>query len=140
MLYEGLKFTKRRINMNHIFDNYKKSRVPSGLENQLNGKTAMENYIDYKRKWEREQEKEELEKKLYDSIMDAVFLSVMASEENITAMAGADIIATIQAAFDGGKINPGAFQKKTFATDLGIILGRALADAPFKILEELFRD
>ena len=66
--------------------------------------------------------------------------TVSASDEDAEAMAVcamAESIDYFNAALNG---TPAPASKKSFSVELGAMLGRALGQAPFKLLEEIFKD
>ena len=110
---------------------------------QMNGKTAQENYIDQKRKWQnkykKQRELEELKKKMEEQIFEAVMYT-MEETEAFEEEVASDVVNMIEAAFDGNSIRSGQLQDKSFSADLGATLGRALAMAPFQLLDEFLKD
>jgi len=51
-----------------------------------------------------------------------------------------DIVNMISSAFETGSMRPEKLENRSFSSDLGATLGKALAMAPFKLLEEAFDD
>lgn len=120
----------------------------SGLMNNLvyyqrNGKTAQENYIDQKRKqqqnYKKQRELEKLKKQMEDQIFEAVMYT-MEQTEAFEEEVASDIVNMISSAFETGSMRPEKLENRSFSSDLGATLGRALAMAPFKLLEEVFDD
>lgn len=82
----------------------------------------------------RAEAKKEIERQLLEAIV-----STMEQGSEIVADAAADdIVATINAALTGTPAP--ASNKKSFAVELGAMLGRALGQAPFKLLDDIFKD
>ena len=81
----------------------------------------------------REETKKEIQKQLIETLMYAM-------EQGIEVVAEAtvdDIVSGIEAAL-GGK-QPIKATKKSLSAELGEILGRALVQGPFKLLDDLFK-
>lgn len=120
--------------------NYYKKKMPEWAAAQLNGKTAEENYYRQKRKFQKRElirnALEEIQKE-YDN---ALYFAIQEEEERISEMAANNFISQITAAFDGGTINPNALKNKSFAAELGAAFGRAIGQAPFKLLEEILEE
>ena len=120
----------------------------SGLMNDLvyyqrNGKTAQENYIDQKRKWQKKYKKQRELEKLKKQMEDQIFEAVMYTMEQTEAFeeeVASDIVNMISSAFETGSMRPEKLENRSFSSDLSETLGRALAMAPFKLLEEAFDD
>ena len=84
----------------------------------------------------REEAKKEIERQILEAI-------VMTMEQGVgtVADAAADyIINSINAAVSGGSGAGKALSNKSFSAELGVILGKALGQAPFKLLDEIFKD
>ena len=125
---------------------YNRSRgyLPDRYYYQLNGKDAFSNFQEQHKKLrdqyiQREQIKE-LKKKLEQQILEAV---IMSFDENYSYIANAmaeDLNNKLSAAFQGGKIQPENLTNSSFTLHLGNALARALALAPFKLIDEFFDD
>ena len=48
-----------------------------------------------------------------------------------------DIVNKINATFEGGSIHPERFTSMSFSKQLALMLGKALGQAPFKLLDEI---
>ena len=81
----------------------------------------------------REEAKKEIERQLLEAIVSTM---EQGSEMMVEATAN-DIVASINAALNG---TPAPASKKSFSVELGAMLGKALGQAPFKLLEEIFKD
>lgn len=77
--------------------------------------------------------KKEIEKQL----LEAILCTMEQGSEVVASAAADDIIASINAALTGA---PAPASKKSFSADLGKMLGIALGQAPFKLLDEIFQD
>ena len=81
----------------------------------------------------REKAKKEIERQL----LEAIVSTMEQGSEMVADAAATDIVASINAALNG---TPAPASKKSFSVELGAMLGRALGQAPFKLLEEIFKD
>ena len=81
----------------------------------------------------REKAKKEIEKQL----LEAILCTMEQGSEVVASAAADDIIASINAALTG---TPAPASKKSFSAELGKMLGVALGQAPFKLLDEIFKD
>jgi len=111
---------------------------------QQNGRSPQWNYEYQHRKFMREIEereaakaREEAKKKIEQQILDAINLTMQQGSEQVAEAAADDIIASINAAL-GGTAAPSS--KRSFSADLGAMLGKALGEAPFKLLDDIFKD
>ena len=66
-----------------------------------------------------------------------MLITMEQGSEVVATAAADDIIASINAAING---TPAPASKKSFSAELGAMLGRALGEAPFKLLDEIFED
>lgn len=75
---------------------------------------------------------------LQQSIVDTVIQVLMQNLDILADMVAADVVYNVNAAFGNAA---GAARKNSSLTDmLGKQLGRALAEAPFKLLDEIMND
>lgn len=119
-------------------------KMPDWVYYQVNGKSAAENLFEQRKKFYREIEereaakaREEAKKKIEQQILDAIVLTLQQGEELVANAAADDIIASVEAAVGNGTIPR---KKMSFSQELGFILGKALGEAPFKLLDEMFDD
>lgn len=118
--------------------------MPTWAWVQQNGRSPEYNYEYQKREMykaieEREAAKrrEEAKKQIEQQILDAIVLTMQQGEELVANAAADDIIASVNAAFNGGTVSK---SNKSFSAELGAMLGRALGQAPFKLLDDIFKD
>ena len=111
---------------------------------QQNGRSPQWNYEYQKRKFlmeieEREAAKRraEAKKEIERQLLEAIVSTMEQGSEMVADAAANDIVASINAALNG---TPAPASKKSFSVDLGAMRGRALGQAPFKLLEEIFKD
>lgn len=132
-------FTPEQIDFLHSRGN-----MPDWMWVHQNGKSPQWNYEYQKRKMyqqieEREAAKrrEEAKKELEKQLLEAIAMTMEQGSEVVASAAADDIIASINAALTG---TPAPASKKSFSAELGVMLGRALGQAPFKLLDEIFKD
>lgn len=135
-------FTIDEINYYHD-----RGQMPDWAWVQQNGRSPEWNYNYQKqkmyaemRKREKAKQREEAKKQIEKQILDAIAYTMMEGEEQVANAAANDIISSINATFGGGSINTQHLTNKSFSANLGAILGRALGEAPFKLLDEIFKD
>ena len=111
---------------------------------QQNGRSPQWNYEYQKAKMYRELEereaakrREEAKKEIERQLLEAIVSTMEQGSEMVADAAATDIVASINAALNG---TPAPASKKSFSVELGAMLGRALGQAPFKLLEEIFKD
>ncbi len=111
---------------------------------QQNGRSPQWNYEYQKAKMYAELEareaakrREEAKKEIERQLLEAIVSTMEQGSEMVADAAANDIVASINAALNG---TPAPASKKSFAVELGAMLGRALGQAPFKLLEEIFKD
>ena len=111
---------------------------------QQNGRSPQWNYDYQRRKMherirEREaaEEREKAKKEIEKQLLEAILFTMEQGSETVASAAADDIIASINAALNG---TPAPASKKSFSADLGKMLGVALGQAPFKLLDEIFKD
>lgn len=111
---------------------------------QQNGRSPQWNYEYQKAKMYRELEereaakrREEAKKEIERQLLEAIVSTMEQGSEMVADAAANDIVASINAALNG---TPAPASKKSFSVELGAMLGRALGQAPFKLLEEIFKD
>ena len=111
---------------------------------QQNGRSPQWNYEYQKAKIYRELEereaakrREEAKKEIERQLLEAIVSTMEQGSEMVADAAADDIVASINAALNG---TPAPASKKSFSVELGAMLGRALGQAPFKLLEEIFKD
>lgn len=113
-------------------------KMPARYWAQLNGKTAQENYKEQKAIILRELEVKELEKQMeqeiFVSMMSAIDNGASALEQDVAQ----NVVNSIEATFSGGGIHPERLN--SFSKQIAIGLGKALGDAPFKMLEDLLHE
>lgn len=114
---------------------------------QQNGRSPQWNYEYQRKKFLREIEereaakrREEAKKEIERQILDAIVLTMNQGAETVADAAADDIISSINAAFGGGSGGSKKLGGGSFAADLGVMLGKALGEAPFKLLDEIFKD
>lgn len=90
------------------------------------------------RQREKAKRKEEAKKQLEQQIVDAITQALEQGTDIVAENAANDIVNSIDNAFNGG----GSFNmgNKTYTAQLGEIVGRALGDAPFKLLDDILDD
>lgn len=69
--------------------------------------------------------------------MQEIAMTMEQGSEMMVEATANDIVASINAALNG---TPAPASKKSFSVELGAMLGRALGQAPFKLLEDIFKD
>ena len=111
---------------------------------QQNGRSPQWNYEYQRAKMYAEIEareaakrREEAKKEIERQLLEAIVSTMEQGSEMVADAAANDIVASINAALNG---TPAPASKKSFAVELGAMLGRALGQAPFKLLEEIFKD
>jgi hypothetical protein len=111
---------------------------------QQNGRSPQWNYEYQKAKMYRELEEREAAKRRAEAkkeierqLLEAIVATMEQGSEMMAAATADDIVASINAALNG---TPAPASKKSFSVELGAMLGRALGQAPFKLLEEIFKD
>ena len=111
---------------------------------QQNGRSPQWNYEYQKAKMYAEIEareaakrREEAKKEIERQLLEAIVSTMEQGSEMVADAAANDIVASINAALNG---TPAPASKKSFAVELGAMLGKALGQAPFKLLEEIFKD
>ena len=92
------------------------------------------------RRREAAKRREEAKKEIERQILDAIVLTMNQGAETVADAAADDIISSINAAFGGGSGGSKKLGSRSFAADLGVMLGKALGEAPFKLLYEIFTD
>ena len=111
--------------------------MPDWIWVQQNGRSPDWNYQYQRDKFLNEREaakqREKAKKEMQQQITDAVSSVLQQGSDTIAAATVEDIVSSIEAALNGKPITT---QKKSFAADLGAMLGRALVDAPFKLLDD----
>ena len=114
---------------------------------QQNGRSPEWN-MEYQRKKmyrqieEREAAKrrEEAKKEIERQILEAIVMTMEQGVGTVADAAADDIVNSINAAIGGGSGAGKALSNKSFSAELGVILGKALGQAPFKLLDEIFKD
>ena len=81
--------------------------------------------------------REEAKKEIERQLLEAIAMTMEQGSEMMVDATANDIVASINAALNG---TPAPASKKSFSVELGAMLGRALGQAPFKLLEEIFKD
>lgn len=121
--------------------------MPDWIWVQQNGRSPEWN-MEYQRKKmyrqieEREAAKrrEEAKKEIERQILEAIVMTMEQGVGTVADAAADDIINSINAAVSGGSGAGKALSNKSFSAELGVILGKALGQAPFKLLDEIFKD
>ena len=118
--------------------------MPDWLWVQQNGRSAEWNYQYQKNKLYKEIEereaakrREEAKKEIEKQLLEAILYTMEQGSEVVASAAADDIISSINAALTG---TPAPASKKSFSAELGKMLGVALGQAPFKLLDEIFKD
>ena len=114
---------------------------------QQNGRSPEWN-MEYQRKKmyrqieEREAAKrrEEAKKEIERQILEAIVMTMEQGVGTVADAAADDIVNSINAAIGGGSGAGKALSNKSFSAELGVILGKALGQAQFKLLDEIFKD
>jgi len=111
---------------------------------QQNGRSPQWNYEYQRKKFLREIEereaakrREEAKKEIERQLLEAIAMTMEQGSEMMVEATANDIVASINAALNG---TPAPASKKSFSVELGAMLGRALGQAPFKLLEDIFKD
>lgn len=133
-------FSSKQIDYYH-----ERGNMPDRYWAQQNGKDPEWN-LEYQRRQNdmkiRKQEKikkcEEVKKQIQQQIYNAIIFTMNEGSGRIAAAAANDIINSVNAACGIGSVGPKG--NMSFFVDLGIILGKALGQAPFKLLDQLFND
>lgn len=81
--------------------------------------------------------REEAKKEIERQLLEAIAMTMEQGSEMMVDATANDIVASINAALNG---TPAPASKKSFSVELGAMLGKALGQAPFKLLEEIFKD
>ena len=79
----------------------------------------------------------EAKKEIERQLLEARAMTMEQGSDMMVEATANDIVASINAALNG---TPAPASKKSFSVELGAMLGRALGQAPFKLLEEIFKD
>ena len=79
----------------------------------------------------------EAKKEIERQLLEAIAMTMEQGSEMMVEATANDIVASINAALNG---TPAPASKKSFSVELGAMLGRALGQAPFKLLEDIFKD
>jgi hypothetical protein len=79
----------------------------------------------------------EAKKEIERQLLEAIAMTMEQGSDMMVEATANDIVASINAALNG---TPAPASKKSFSVELGAMLGRALGQAPFKLLEEIFKD
>ncbi len=79
----------------------------------------------------------EAKKEIERQLLEAIAMTMEQGSDMMVEATANDIVASINAALNG---TPAPASKKSFSVELGAMLGRALGQAPFKLLEEIFND
>lgn len=118
--------------------------MPDWVWVQQNGRSAQQNFEYQRRKIydqiaEREAAKrrEEAKKEIEKQILEAILVTLEQATDGVAEETANDVVACINAALNG---TPAPDGKKSFSAEIGAILGRALGEAPFKLLDEIFKD
>lgn len=134
-----MKLTQDQIDYLHS-----RSLMPDWIWVQQNGRSPDWNYQYQRDKFRREinereaaKQREKAKKEMQQQITDAVSSVLQQGSDTIAAATVEDVVSSIEAALNGKPITT---QKRSFAADLGAMLGRALVDAPFKLLDDIFDD
>ena len=105
--------------------------VRTGDTTQYQRQKMLKRIEDRREAEKREKAKKEIERQ----ILDAVILAVEQGSEDLAEKTADDIISAINAALSG---TPAPKTQTTFSEEIGKALGRALGEAPFKLLDEIF--
>lgn len=103
---------------------------------QQNGKSIIDNYIIQKQQQQRKNDIEQAKKQIHQQILNAILYTMNEGTDKMAAAAASNIINSVHAAFGSGSAK--ATNQKAVSEDLGAILGKALGDAPFKAIDEMF--
>lgn len=128
-----------------IIEHYhNRGHMPDRFYYQQNGKSIEENYIEQKRKsnvivLERERI-QELKKELESQTFQATMLAIEQGVDPLYQQMFHEIGNMIYGAFSGGSVRPEKLKNISLSTQLGAVLGRALAEAPFRLLDEILND
>ena len=121
--------------------------MPDRYYYQQNGKSAYENYRIQKQRIREgimdlytEQRIQEALKEIQRLYEEAAIFSIEQSIDEAANVFADHMISCIDGTFSGGSINPGSMKNKSFAVMLGAALGRAIGQAPEKLLEDLYKD
>ena len=118
--------------------------MPDRFYYQQNEKSIEENYIEQKRKnnvivLERERI-QELKKELENQTFQATMLAIEQGIDPLHQQMLHEIGNMLNSAFSGGSVRPEKLHNISLSTQLGVVLGKALADAPFRLLDEILND
>lgn len=121
-----------------------RGQMPDRFYYQQNGRSIDENYIEQKRKnnvivLEREKA-QQLKKQLQDQVFQATMLALEQGVDPLQQQMLSELGSMIYGAFGGGSIRPEKLKNISFSTQLGTMLGSALAEAPFRLLDEILND
>lgn len=123
---------------------HRNGMMPDWAYYQQNGKSAMENYRDQTRviidRYEEQKKLEEAKKQLEEEMFVAMMSALEEGIDPLEQTVAQDIGNMVSAVFEGGAIHPERLKNKSFSAELGAALGRALAQAPFKLLDDILND
>lgn len=80
-----------------------------------------------------QEKKEKIKQEVQKQICEAIEQATQQSVDGIADEVAGQVVADLDSTLNGGQPQTA----HTWATDLGVLVGRALGDAPFKLLDEL---
>lgn len=83
---------------------------------------------------------EEWKKQLEQQTLEAVLFSLDQNAAALEDQLANDVANKISAVFEGGSIHAEKLSNSSFSNRLAIALGKALGEAPFKMLEEILEE
>lgn len=120
---------------------HERGLMPDRVWLQQNGHSPEWNYMYQKQRMydemqqrEAAKKKEEAKKEIERQLLMAIAMTMEQGEKMFVDAAADDIISSVNAALGSGA----APKSRSFSADLGVMLGRALGEAPFKLLDALF--
>lgn len=118
-----------------------KGLMPDWAWMQQNNKSPQEN-LEYtrnkiKKRIEVEEKRKKIKNKIEKQLLEAIVYTMEKGSEIVAEQTVNDIVSSINAALNGGSA---PVKKNSFSADLGAMLGIALGQAPFQLLDELFND
>lgn len=121
--------------------------MPDWIWVQQNGRSPEWNW-EYQRKKmfddikrrEKLKQLEEWKNQLEDRTLEAVMTALDQNASLLEDQLANDVVNKIGATFEGGSIHSEKLTNSSFSTRMAVMLGKALADAPFKLLEDIINE
>lgn len=120
---------------------HRRGLMPDWAYYQQNGKSAIENYREQtqmiKARYDEQKRIEEAKKKLEEEMFVAMMSALEESIDPLEQTVAQNIGNMMSAVFEGGAIHPERLKNQSFSVALGAALGKALAQASFKLLDDI---